>query len=81
MFYRFSPIILFAVSVGALIWDAWFRENPSGDAGIGEAYFALYASAAWLRPRCSSFCWQATGRSTDTEAMPRWLVIGFWLQR
>jgi hypothetical protein len=82
MFFRLSPVVLFAGAVGALVWNAWFRESAYGDAVVGEAYLALYASAAALlgalfvilfpgyRPQDRYWGYVTLG-----------LVIGFWLQR
>jgi hypothetical protein len=46
VFHRPSAIAVFATSVGALIWNAWFRESVHGDAVVGEAYLELYAAIA-----------------------------------
>lgn len=82
MFYRLSPIALFAVSVAALVWNAWFRESSSGDAVVGDAYLAFYFSIAVLaaglfvilfrgyRPQDRYWGYATLGT-----------VIGFWLQR
>ena len=82
MFYRLSPIALFAIGVGALVWNAWFRESSSGDAVVGNAYLALYFSAAVFvaallvellpRHRPQDRYWGCATLGT---------LIGFWLQR
>jgi len=82
MFYRISAFATFAVSVGALVWNAWFRQSVSGDAVVGEAFAALCFSAAVLaaalfvvlfpgyKPQDRYWGYATIG-----------LVIGFWLQR
>jgi hypothetical protein len=82
MMYRLSAIAVFAFAVGALIWNAWFRDSVSGDAVVGEAYLAIFVSIAVLvaalvvallpgyRPQDRYWAYATFG-----------LVIGFWLQR
>lgn len=82
MFYRISALAVFAVSVGALFWNAWLRESESGDAVVGATMVALYFSAAvtaaalfvvlfpGYRPQDRYWGYATLGT-----------VIGFWLQR
>jgi hypothetical protein len=82
MFYRISPAVLFAAAIGALVWNAWFRQSASGDPVVGEAYVALLASAAaaiaalfvilFPKYRPQERYWGYATLGT---------VIGFWLQR
>lgn len=82
LFYRLSPIALFAVSVGWLVWNAWFRESAIGDAVVGEAVGAMYFWIAVLvaallvlfvpgyRPQDRYWAYLSLGA-----------LLGFWLQR
>lgn len=82
MFYRLSPIVLSGIALWMLVWNAWLRPSSYGDAVVGDAYAALYASAAVLiatllviffpgyRPQDRYWAYATLG-----------MIIGFWMQR
>jgi hypothetical protein len=82
VFYRLSPIALFAITIAALMWNAWFRESSYGAAVVGDAYRALYFSVAVFvatvfvvlfpgyRPQDRYWGYATLGT-----------IVGFWLQR
>jgi hypothetical protein len=82
MFARIAPIALCAIALWMLVWNAWFRQSSYGDAVVGDAYAALYASIAvligallvmflpGLRPQDRHWGYATLG-----------MIVGFWLQR
>lgn len=82
MLYRLSPVILFAVALWALVWNAWFRTSSYGDAVVGEAYLALYFSVAVLMATLFVFLlpgYRPQDRYWGYATLG--MLIGFWMQR
>lgn len=82
MFQRLASIAVFALALWMLVWNAWFRPSSYGDAVVGDAYLAIYASVAvliaallvvllpGLRPQDRYWGYATLG-----------LIVGFWMQR
>jgi polyferredoxin len=82
MLYRLSPIILFAIALWALVWNAWFRPSSYGDAVVGEAYLGLYFTGAVLIATLLVILLPGY-RSQDRYwgYVTLGMLIGFWMQR